>query len=42
MGQSGLMALYDALFDQLGLTTAQLLVTDADFKNEAFRDQVRS
>ncbi|KAL5712632.1 Delta-1-pyrroline-5-carboxylate synthase [Ranunculus cassubicifolius] len=40
VGQSGLMALYDALFSQLDLTSSQLLVTDNDFKDPNFRMQL--
>lgn len=40
VGQSGLMALYDALFSQLDVTPAQLLVTDNDFKDSEFRMQL--
>ncbi|BBN17949.1 delta-1-pyrroline-5-carboxylate synthetase [Marchantia polymorpha subsp. ruderalis] len=40
VGQSGLMALYDHLFDLLDVACAQLLVTDNDFKNPAFREQL--
>ncbi|KAL2932361.1 Delta-1-pyrroline-5-carboxylate synthase 1 [Bienertia sinuspersici] len=40
VGQNGLMALYDALFGQLDLTSAQLLVTDNDFRDPNFRSQL--
>ncbi|CAL9106939.1 unnamed protein product [Musa textilis] len=40
VGQSGLMALYDALFSQLDVTSSQLLVTDSDFKDPDFRMQL--
>ncbi|KAM4093920.1 hypothetical protein ACJW30_06G154300 [Castanea mollissima] len=34
------MALYDTLFSQLDVTSAQLLVTDNDFRDKAFRNQL--
>ncbi|KAJ6768075.1 GLUTAMATE SEMIALDEHYDE DEHYDROGENASE [Salix koriyanagi] len=40
VGQNSLMALYDTLFSQLDVTSAQLLVTDRDFKNNDFRKQL--
>ncbi|KAL6326757.1 hypothetical protein AAG906_010932 [Vitis piasezkii] len=40
VGQNNLMALYDTLFSQLDVTSAQLLVTDNDFRDEAFRNQL--
>ncbi|KAF9591307.1 hypothetical protein IFM89_003619 [Coptis chinensis] len=40
VGQSGLMALYDALFSQLDVTSSQLLVTDNDFRDPLFRMQL--
>ncbi|KAF9676868.1 hypothetical protein SADUNF_Sadunf08G0048100 [Salix dunnii] len=40
VGQNSLMALYDTLFSQLDVTSAQLLVTDRDFKNTDFRKQL--
>lgn len=40
VGQSGLMALYDALFSQLDVTSSQLLVTENDFKDPDFRKQL--
>ncbi|KAG1365811.1 putative Delta-1-pyrroline-5-carboxylate synthase 1 [Cocos nucifera] len=39
-GQSGLMALYDALFSQLDVQSSQLLVTDSEFKHPDFRMQL--
>ncbi|KAF8717005.1 hypothetical protein HU200_026113 [Digitaria exilis] len=41
VGQSGLMAIYDTLFSQLDVTSSQLLVTDRDFKDPSFGDQLR-
>uniref|UniRef100_A0A0D9WH84 Delta-1-pyrroline-5-carboxylate synthase n=1 Tax=Leersia perrieri TaxID=77586 RepID=A0A0D9WH84_9ORYZ len=40
VGQSGLMALYDMLFNQLDVSSSQLLVTDSDFENSKFREQL--
>lgn len=40
VGQSSLMALYDALFSQLDVTSSQLLVTDNDFRDPEFRNQL--
>ncbi|VFQ91125.1 unnamed protein product [Cuscuta campestris] len=40
VGQNGLMALYDSLFSQLDVTSAQLLVTDNDFRGPNFRMQL--
>ncbi|KAL1544715.1 Delta-1-pyrroline-5-carboxylate synthase [Salvia divinorum] len=40
VGQNGLMALYDTLFSQLDTTSAQLLVTDNDFRDPDFRRQL--
>ncbi|KAF3334076.1 Delta-1-pyrroline-5-carboxylate synthase [Carex littledalei] len=40
VGQSGLMALYDSLFSQLDVASSQLLVTDNDFKDPEFRNQL--
>ncbi|KAM0023450.1 Delta-1-pyrroline-5-carboxylate synthase [Helianthus debilis subsp. tardiflorus] len=40
VGQNGLMALYDTLFSQLDVTSAQLLVTDNDFRSAEFRKQL--
>lgn len=41
-GQSGLMSLYEAMFVQYGLRTAQILVTKPDFDNESSRTNLRS
>lgn len=41
-GQSGLMSMYDAMFQQYGLKTAQVLVTKPDFQNEFSRRNLRS
>ncbi|XP_017430431.2 delta-1-pyrroline-5-carboxylate synthase isoform X2 [Vigna angularis] len=40
VGQNSLMALYDTLFTQLDVTSAQLLVTDNDFRDKDFRKQL--
>ncbi|XP_054797792.1 delta-1-pyrroline-5-carboxylate synthase [Prosopis cineraria] len=40
VGQNSLMAIYDALFTQLDVTSAQLLVTDNDFRDRDFRKQL--
>ncbi|KAI5407471.1 Delta-1-pyrroline-5-carboxylate synthase, variant 2 [Lathyrus oleraceus] len=40
VGQSSLMATYDDLFSQLDVTSAQLLVTDNDFRDRDFRKQL--
>ncbi|KAF2296126.1 hypothetical protein GH714_036270 [Hevea brasiliensis] len=40
VGQNSLMALYDTLFGQLDVTSAQLLVTDNDFRDKEFRKQL--
>ncbi|XP_047983425.1 delta-1-pyrroline-5-carboxylate synthase-like [Salvia hispanica] len=40
VGQNGLMALYDTLFSQLDTSSAQLLVTDNDFRDPDFRRQL--
>ncbi|AES71013.2 Delta-1-pyrroline-5-carboxylate synthase [Medicago truncatula] len=40
VGQSSLMATYDDLFSQLDVTSAQLLVTDNDFRDQDFRNQL--
>ncbi|CAN6710193.1 unnamed protein product [Malus baccata var. baccata] len=40
VGQNCLMALYDALFSQLDVSSAQLLVTDSDFRDRDFRKQL--
>eukprot|EP00899_Mesostigma_viride_P002182 jgi/Mesvir1/11965/Mv00285-RA.1 len=42
VGQSGLMSLYEMMSSQLDVQVAQLLVTDADFQNKAFRDQLKT
>jgi delta-1-pyrroline-5-carboxylate synthetase len=36
-GQSGLMALYDSLFQMMDMQCSQFLVTSRDFKNEDFK-----
>lgn len=41
-GQSGLMALYSAMFSQYGISTAQVLVTKADFYNEYTRQNLQA
>ncbi|KAG2618853.1 delta-1-pyrroline-5-carboxylate synthase 1 [Panicum virgatum] len=41
VGQTGLMALYDMLFNQLDVSSSQLLVTDSDFENPNFRERLR-
>lgn len=41
-GQSGLMSLYEAMFVQYGLRTAQILVTKPDFDNENTRTNLSS
>ena len=41
-GQSGLMALYGAMFQQYGVSTAQVLVTKSDFENEYTRENLKS
>ncbi|XP_071948514.1 delta-1-pyrroline-5-carboxylate synthase-like isoform X2 [Antedon mediterranea] len=41
-GQSGLMSLYEAMFSQYGLTTAQVLVTKPDFYHDYSRTNLRS
>ncbi|KAL3865121.1 hypothetical protein ACJMK2_006750 [Sinanodonta woodiana] len=41
-GQSGLMSLYEAMFAQYGLKTAQVLVTKPDFQNEFTRENLKS
>ncbi|CAH1782857.1 unnamed protein product [Owenia fusiformis] len=41
-GQSGLMSLYDAMFTQYGIKTAQVLVTKRDFFNDQSRGYLRS
>nr|ANU05021.1 delta-1-pyrroline-5-carboxylate synthase 1 [Manihot esculenta] len=40
VGQNSLMALYDTLFSQVAVTSAQLLVTDNDFRDKEFRKQL--
>ncbi|XP_021908621.1 delta-1-pyrroline-5-carboxylate synthase-like isoform X2 [Carica papaya] len=40
VGQNCLMALYDTMFSQLDVTSAQLLVTDSDFRDKDFRKQL--
>ncbi|KAK3231395.1 hypothetical protein Dsin_003325 [Dipteronia sinensis] len=40
VGQNSLMALYDTLFSELDVTSAQLLVTDHDFRDKEFRKQL--
>ncbi|XP_059139630.1 delta-1-pyrroline-5-carboxylate synthase-like isoform X2 [Physella acuta] len=40
-GQSGLMSLYDAMFLQYGVKTAQILLTKPDFQDEHSRDNLR-
>ncbi|XP_050387828.1 delta-1-pyrroline-5-carboxylate synthase [Argentina anserina] len=40
VGQNCLMALYDTLFSQLDMSSAQLLVTDSDFRDRDFRKQL--
>lgn len=40
VGQNSLMALYDTLFSQLDVTSAELLVTDNDFRDKFFRKQL--
>ncbi|XP_054167264.1 delta-1-pyrroline-5-carboxylate synthase-like isoform X2 [Oppia nitens] len=42
VGQSGLMALYDAMFTQYGVHIAQVLVTKPDFYNPISRHNLRS
>ncbi|XP_064465718.1 delta-1-pyrroline-5-carboxylate synthase-like [Ornithodoros turicata] len=41
VGQSGLMALYDAMFNQYGVNIAQVLVTKPDFHNPDSRHWLR-
>ncbi len=41
-GQSGLMALYGAMFQQYGVSTAQVLVTKSDFENEYTRKNLQA
>ncbi|KAH1084522.1 hypothetical protein J1N35_024283 [Gossypium stocksii] len=40
VGQNSLMALYDTLFSQLDVSSSQHLVTDSDFRNDSFREQL--
>ncbi|KAE8718047.1 Delta-1-pyrroline-5-carboxylate synthase [Hibiscus syriacus] len=40
VGQNSLMALYDSLFSELDISSAQLLVTDSDFRDRDFRKQL--
>ncbi|OMO76600.1 Aspartate/glutamate/uridylate kinase [Corchorus olitorius] len=40
VGQNSLMALYDTLFNELDISSAQLLVTDSDFRDKDFRKQL--
>uniref|UniRef100_A0A1J3DBE1 Delta-1-pyrroline-5-carboxylate synthase n=1 Tax=Noccaea caerulescens TaxID=107243 RepID=A0A1J3DBE1_NOCCA len=40
VGQSSLMAYYEAMFDQLDVTVAQMLVTDSSFRDKDFRKQL--
>ncbi|KAL4388658.1 hypothetical protein GQ457_09G029900 [Hibiscus cannabinus] len=40
VGQNSLMALYDSLFNELDISSAQLLVTDSDFRDRDFRKQL--
>jgi len=40
VGQSGLMALYEAMFRNYGILVGQVLVTKQDFKNENTREQL--
>lgn len=42
VGQSSLMSFYESLFNQYDCKVAQVLVTKADFRNEASRKQLRS
>jgi len=41
-GQSGLMALYSAMFSQYGVSTAQVLVNKSDFYNEYTRQNLQA
>jgi delta-1-pyrroline-5-carboxylate synthetase len=41
-GQSGLMALYDSLFQMMDMQCSQFLVTSRDFKNEDFKANLTS
>ena len=42
VGQSGLMALYDAMFAQYGITIAQILINKTDFRNPTSRQNLAS
>ena len=42
VGQSSLMSFYESLFQQYDCKVAQVLVTKADFSNEASRQQLRN
>ncbi|GBG86480.1 hypothetical protein CBR_g41475 [Chara braunii] len=42
IGQNGLMSLYETLFHQLDIPCSQLLVTDRDFANPEFREQLKA
>lgn len=42
VGQSSLMSFYESLFQQYDCKVAQVLVTKADFRNEASRRQLRN
>lgn len=42
VGQSGLMALYEAMFSQYGISIAQVLVNKADFANPVSRHNLGS
>ncbi|XP_076466536.1 delta-1-pyrroline-5-carboxylate synthase-like isoform X2 [Babylonia areolata] len=42
VGQNGLMFMYDAMFQQYGFKTAQVLVTKKDFENDFSRENLRS
>ncbi|CAN0909569.1 Delta-1-pyrroline-5-carboxylate synthase [Linum grandiflorum] len=41
VGQNSIMALYDTLFSQLDVTSAQILVTDNDFRDKDLRTQLQ-
>lgn len=41
-GQSGLMSMYQSMFSQYGLATAQVLVTKADFHHDYTRSNLRA
>ncbi|CAG5130684.1 unnamed protein product, partial [Candidula unifasciata] len=40
-GQGGLMSLYDAMFTQYGVKTAQILLTKPDFQNETSKENLK-